>query len=117
MDAQRRQVLQMLSEGKITIDEAERLLAALNSDAPAAPGAASPTKPGPRYLRVQVESSDHFGGEGPGKVNLRVPISLLRAGVKLASLVPPSALDRANEALRAQKVPIDLRQLKPQDIE
>jgi hypothetical protein len=118
MDADRKQILQMLSEGKITVDEAERLLAALDRDA-ATPGGAGggQAKSRPQHLRVSVESADHFGGDGPGRVNIRVPMRLLRAGVKLASLVPPAALDRANEALRAQNLPIDLRQLKPQDIE
>jgi hypothetical protein len=46
-----------------------------------------------------------------------VPIQLLRAGVRLASLIPPKALDRANDELRRAGVPIDLSQMKPEHIE
>jgi len=34
MNEQRRQILQMLSEGKITADEAERLIDAVNENSP-----------------------------------------------------------------------------------
>jgi hypothetical protein len=115
MNEQRRQILEMLAEGKITADEAESLIAALERDAPDPPPAAPARKP--KYLRVTVSSADNFGGDGPGRVNVRVPLQLLRAGVKLASLIPPQALSQANEGLARSGVPIDLTQLKPQHIE
>ena len=92
MNEERKQVLQLLAEGKITVDEAEQLIVALERDQ-SAPPQTSPDvdlrkKPRPRYLRVVVKSPDNFGGKGPGKVNVRVPIRLLRAGVRLASLLP-----------------------------
>jgi hypothetical protein len=115
MSEQRRQILQMLAEGKITADEAEALIAALERDTPDPPPAAQARKP--KYLRVTVSSADNFGGDGPGRVNVRVPLQLLRAGVRLASLIPPQALRQANEGLARSGIPIDLTQLKPQHIE
>jgi SHOCT-like protein len=118
MNEQRRQILQMLSEGKITADEAERLIDALEREQPESPpGAAPRPKPRPKYLRVVVNSSDNFGGDGPGQVNVRVPLQLLRAGVRLTSLIPPQALSQVNVELNKSGVPIDLTQLKPQHIE
>src|SRR5262245_19322608 len=105
MNEQRRQILQMLAEGKITADEAESLIAALEREAPDPPPTASGRKP--KYLRVTVSSADNFGGDGPGRVNVRVPLQLLRAGVRLASLIPPQALNQANEGLARSGVPID----------
>ena len=90
MNEHRRQILQMLSEGKISADEAERLIAALE-ERPAGSSenvSDSGAKARPKYLRVQVDSEDD-GHEGPTKVNVRVPMQLLRAGVKLAGLIPP----------------------------
>ena len=118
MNEQRRQILQMLAEGKITADEAEQLIIALERDQPdaSAPPSEPRQKPRPKYLRVVVNSPDNFGGNGPGRVNVRVPIQLLRAGVQLASLIPPQALSQVNEELRKSGVPIDLSQLKPQHI-
>jgi hypothetical protein len=118
MNEQRRQILQMLSEGKITADEAERLIDAVEREQPESPpGAAPRPKPRPKYLRVVVSSPDNFGGDGPGQVNVRVPLQLLRAGVRLTSLIPPQALSQVNVELAKSGVPIDLTQLKPQHIE
>jgi Fe2+ or Zn2+ uptake regulation protein len=48
MSEQRRQILQMLSECKITADEAERLIDALEREQPESSRAAAPRqKPGP----------------------------------------------------------------------
>jgi SHOCT-like domain len=118
MNEQRRQVLEMLAEGKITADEAERLIDALEREQPESPpGAAPRPKPRPKYLRVVVNSEDDSGGDGPSRVNIRVPLQLLRAGVRLTSLIPPQALTRVNAELNRSGVPIDLTQLKPQHIE
>jgi hypothetical protein len=116
VNEQRRQVLQMLAEGKITADEAERLIDALEREQPESPpGAAPRQKPRPKYLRVVVV--DNSGDDGPSRVNVRVPLQLLRAGVRLTSLIPPQALTKINAELNKSGVPIDLTQLKPQDIE
>ena len=119
MNEHRRQILQMLSEGKISADEAERLISAFErSAAPPAPSdTSSPRKPRPKYLRVQVDSEENDGHEGPTKVNVRVPMQLLRAGVKLAGLLPAQALHRANHAMQEQGIPIDLTQIKPENLE
>ncbi|MFC8074623.1 hypothetical protein ACFUN8_03670 [Streptomyces sp. NPDC057307] len=118
MNEQRRQVLQMLAESKITADEAERLINALERDRPESPpGAAPRPKTRPKYLRVLVSSEDDGGGDGPSRVNVQIPLQLLRAGVRLASLIPPQALTRVNAALDKSGVPIDLTELKPQHIE
>jgi hypothetical protein len=117
MNNDRRSVLQMLADGKINADEAERLLGALDrTDAPAA-GAAPPPPRGnlaPKYLRVTVDADVH--GDNT-KVNIRVPMALLRAGVRLSSLIPPAARDQVNEELAKNGVPFDIGQLKPENLE
>jgi hypothetical protein len=119
MNDDRRAILQMLSEGKITTDEAERLLAALDGTAHAS-GATDTAIPANRralkYLRVAVDT-DEPGDDGPTKVNIRVPLDLLRAGVRLSSLIPPQARDEVNAAMREHGIPFDLNQLKPDNLE
>jgi hypothetical protein len=116
MNEHRRQILQMVAEGKITADEAERLIDALEREQPESPpGAASGPRSRPKYLRVVM--ADDSGGDGPSRINIRVPLQLLRAGVRLTSLIPPQALARVNAVLDKSGVPIDLTQLKPQHIE
>jgi antitoxin component of RelBE/YafQ-DinJ toxin-antitoxin module len=118
MSEHRRQILQMLAEGKISADEAERLIAAFDAPATSASEAtASAGKARAKYLRVQVDSEDDGGHDGPTKVNVRVPMQLLRAGVKLAGLIPSQALHRANDAIHQQGIPFDLTQIKPENLE
>jgi hypothetical protein len=59
---------------------------------------------------------DNGKGTGP-KVNIRVPMQLLRSGVKLASLIPDHARMHVNHALREHGVPFDLGQIKPENLE
>jgi hypothetical protein len=117
MNEHRRQILQMLSEGKISADEAERLISALEERSPGQSSqSVSDSGTRPKYLRVQVDSEDD-GQEGPTKVNVRVPMQLLRAGVKLAGLIPAQALQRANVAIHERGIPFDLSQIKPENLE
>jgi hypothetical protein len=116
MNEQRKDILAMLAEGKITAEEAEQLIAALDRDQPPAvstPDAVRP-KGQAKYLRVVVDTLED--GE-PGRVNIRVPLQLLRAGVRLAALIPAPALDQVNAKLTKSGVPIDLTQLKPEQLE
>jgi hypothetical protein len=117
MNGERMQVLQMLSEGKVSANEADRLLAALERDeaigvAVEAP-ASRPTGQ-PRYLRVVVDAVED---DGPVKVNVRVPLQLLRAGVKLVSVIPPRAQDHINNAFSERGIPFDLTQIKPENLD
>jgi hypothetical protein len=116
MNDDRRSILQMLAEGKINAEEAERLLAALDRSEPSAapPPAAAGGKAAPKYLRVAVDTEET---DGPTKVNIRVPMSLLRAGVRLTSLIPPQARDQVNAELSKNGVPFDISQLKPENLE
>jgi hypothetical protein len=114
----RRRVLAMLAEGKITADEAERLLTAVEREpVPVIAGGFAPTRSSnsPKYMRVTVDANEP--GDGPTKVNIRVPIQLLRAGVRLGSLIPPRARDKVNEAMHRQGVDIDINQLRPENLD
>jgi hypothetical protein len=108
----------MLAQGQITADEAGRLIAALENEAPqaGAPGVSEPaSKPRPKYLRV-VATEHNWRGE-PVNVNVRVPLGLLRAGVKLTGLIPKQARDRVNAALQQDGVPFDLNQITADNME
>ncbi|MEV4107550.1 hypothetical protein [Nonomuraea sp. NPDC049695] len=115
MNEQRKDVLGMLAEGQITVEEAERLIAALERAEPPAASPAVRPKGKAKYLRVVMEFLEEDGESG--RLNVRVPLQLLRAGVQLAALVPPKALDRANAELSKSGVPIDLTQIKPEQLE
>ncbi len=117
MNENRRKILDMLAQGQITADEAERLIAALEKESPAAPGNGSESRPKarPKYLRVVVASDGKR--DNTTTMNIRVPMQLLRAGVKLGSLIPVHARDQVNDALREKGVHVDLSQIKPENLE
>ena len=130
MNENRRQILEMLSTGKITADEAERLIAALESGPATTVGEHMGSIPGPngaaagavktraKYLRVLVEADEQMTGmKGPTSVNIRVPMQLLRAGVRLASLIPAQAHSQLDKALNRHGVPLTLSQIKPENLE
>jgi hypothetical protein len=108
----------MLADGKVTADEAERLIAALDSHASTSLASAGSTDPArrPKYLRVVVDAEDKHRG-GPVKVNVRVPLQLLRAGVRFSALVPSQARDQVNQALHKEGIPFDIDQLKPENLD
>lgn len=119
MSENQRRILEMLKEGKITVEEAERLLALTGSETGKGgtlAGAATGEKRSAKYLRVVVQP-DSEAGAGAERVNIRVPVSLIRAGMKLTSLVPSHAADKVNEALKEHGVNFDLRNIKDGDIE
>lgn len=108
MNENRRQILDMLAHGKITADEAERLISAVEKT-PAQAGEAV------KYLRVLVDANDAL--DGPTKVNVRVPMQLLRAGVRLTGIIPAQARDQVNDALRKEGIPFDINNITPQNLE
>jgi hypothetical protein len=122
MSGDRTRILNMLAEGKITAEEAERLLDALESRRPGEPaGEATPSVVKgdptpllttlPKYLRVKVD-----GKEGE-KVEVKVPLALVRSGLKLTSLIPPQAMDRINEQMAEKGISIDFSNFKPEDVD
>ncbi len=127
MNENRRQILDMLAAGKINADEAERLLNALESNPGPATSEFTGKTTGPdgatvktraKYLRVLVEADESMTGmKGQTTVNVRVPMQLLRAGVRLASLIPAQAHQQLDQALSQHGVPLTLSQIKPENLE
>tara|TARA_B100000315_G_scaffold164363_1_gene153009 strand:+ start:4705 stop:5115 length:411 start_codon:yes stop_codon:yes gene_type:complete len=111
----------MLADGQISVDEAERLLSLVDRPSagePNRPGMADTPRPSPKYLRVVVEpDSGGDSGSGGERVNIRVPMGLIRAGVKLAALIPTNAATSVNEALGKQGIDVDMHNLKTEDLE
>jgi hypothetical protein len=116
MNEDRKRVLTMLADGKITADEAERLLDAMGQPSATRIGSApvSASNGAPKYFRVEVNANEP-GDTAPTKVNVRIPMQLLRAGVRLSALIPPRARDEVNAAMAREGIPFDINQLKPEN--
>ena len=128
MSDDRTRILDMLAAGKISVDEAEKLLDALESRAATAAAAGSAAGPSegdsavkgdptplinalPKYLYVKVAA------DNGDNVDVKIPVALIRSGLKLTSLIPSDAMDQVNESLSENGMSIDFSNLKPQDID
>ncbi len=115
MSENRRRVLEMLSEGKVSVDEAERLIGLVDEDSAQVrvPQEVLPPRKGPaRYLRVVVDSNG-----SAEHVDVRVPLALIKAGVRLHTLMPGQAADGINQALKNNGIDADVHNLRTEDME
>jgi len=91
MRSEHKRILRLLDKGKISVDEAERLIAAVEGNY---------LKKGkdkkPRYLHVIVENDS----ETRDRVNVRIPIRLLGHGLKLTRLIPSGVRGKIEAALK-----------------
>ena len=121
MSENKKKILEMLAQNKISADEAYRLLNVIESGESGKEGpgqTATAVKDKAKYLRVTVLPDDEHEHSGNvDRVNVRVPMSLIRAGIKLTSLIPPEARDKVNGALREKGIDFDVRNVKPEDLE
>jgi len=119
MSKERHKILQMLAEGKVTVEQAEKLLAAIGAAEEAKENEAPEPEPTsnhvPKYLRVVVDghkrSHGHGDQNGDGKVNIKIPLGLIKAGVKIGSIMPGKAKNKVNSALHDHGINLDLNNL------
>ena len=82
MSEDTRRVLELLSQGKVNVQEAEQLLHALASGE-----AADEKKSEPRFFRILVSKPPRDGKKAEN-VNIKVPMTVVRGGLRLGALVP-----------------------------
>jgi hypothetical protein len=78
MSQERARILNMVNEGQVTAQEAARLLAAVEGPQAAPEGVA-------RWFRVRVADLE----TGRSKVNVTLPLSLVKTGLKLGARFSP----------------------------
>ena len=121
MSENQKKILEMLASKKISVDEAQRLLSVLEpegSTPESTPKAGTAAKTKPKYLRVcVVPGPEHEHGQEGERINVRVPMTLIRSGMKFTSLLPVEARDKVTGALREKGIDFDMRNLKPEDLD
>lgn len=117
MNEERMKILSMLKDGKINLAEAEELLDAIGGPEKTDEKRDETVESTgtPKYLRVVVAPGE--GKSNGEKVNIRVPLQLIRAGIKLGSVIPNGVQVRVDHALKEKGIGIDLKDLKSGDIE
>jgi len=120
MTENQKKILEMVADKKITVDEAYRLLSLIQPSAGGSGDSTKGTNPAVKYLRVIVDTEHHWENgydKGPQHINIRVPVALIRAGVKLASLIPPEAYNEVDSKMKNRGIQFDLRNMKPENVE
>lgn len=121
MSENQKKILEMLDEKKITVEEARKMLDLTASEDIAENSGNKGVlgrKGAYKYLRIEVSpGSGTESSSQTERVNIRVPLNLIRAGMKLTTLIPPHAADKVHDALKENGVDFDLRNLNMDDIE
>jgi len=112
MAEERMRILSMLAEGKITADEADKLLEAMaNRNKQASEEATKPaigsTKC--RYMYVKVEPKEGMPSE---RVAIKVPLALIKTGLNFSKFIPKEAQDKVQESMDKKGIPFNLCDMK-----
>jgi hypothetical protein len=113
-----RRILDLLAQGKITVDEADQLLRAMSTSSDAAQTAAAASNEpsaAPRYVRITVHKTpkDKTAKDDcrDKDVNIRVPIAVVRSGMRLGALIPGFPGDAVSARLRERGIDVDFSKL------
>jgi polyhydroxyalkanoate synthesis regulator phasin len=94
MSVERRKVLELLAQGKISAEDAEKLLDKLAEPASAEAKAEERSSSGankPRFMRIVVDKP------GQEQVNIRMPLSFMRTRTHLLAVLPPRVHEKLAE--------------------
>ena len=107
MSEEKVKILEMLSNGKINVDEASNLLDATMEK----------QSYNSKFLYVTIDPKETEEGKKLGKVFVKIPFPLIKAGVNIAGLIPKSAQDEINNSLKEQGMNFDFSNLNPDNIQ
>ena len=133
MSEERKRILTMVSEGKISVEDAENLLAAIGpSAAQVVPSAESRLDANPKHESIKMElNRDELNtlisdakprkkpqflrimadNQGVNRVDIRVPLAVFQAGLNIVKFIPDHAVQQVNTALEQRGLNIDLRSI------
>ncbi len=112
MSTEKTKILNMLSEGKINVEQAEKLLSAIEKNIDVVE--TSDHSGSPKFLCIQVEPKSKGDAE---QVNIRIPFQLVRAGMKIGSLMPINIREKVDSKLEENGVHFKLSEIDPKNIE
>jgi len=104
-----RRILDLLAQGKMTVDEADRLLKALAAVQPEAntSTADSSGRPKPSWFRINIHKPANEQRDAKD-VNIRVPVSVMKGGMRLGAIIGTFAGERVARRMRERGIDLDL---------
>ena len=117
MAEERLRILSMLAEGKITTEEADKLLEAMASRTMQT--SVEEVKPTNgfakcKYMHIRVEPKE---GKSSERVVVKVPLALVKAGLNFSKLIPKEAQTKVQESMDSKGIPFNMSEMKFEDIE
>ena len=112
----RRQILDMLARNRLTVDEAESLLSAIEGGVEPRAQSIGGARGRASHLRVLVTSLENDDEDGK-TVDIRVPLAALRAGLWLPGLLPRAAADGINRLFADRGVGLNVNKLRDRDVD
>lgn len=109
MSDERMRILTLLAEGKVSAEEAEKLLSA--TEKRVATPKTNPTKG--TYFYVQVDPKE---GKSAEKVMIKIPMALLKAGLNISKLIPLEAQDTIQESMQSKGFTFDFNSLSGENM-
>jgi hypothetical protein len=106
-----RRILDLLSQGKITVDEADRLIKAVSGDQPAATATADTAadgRPRARWFRINIRKPAKDQMHAAKDVNIRVPIAVVKGGMRLGAIIATFAGEKAAQRMKERGLDLDL---------
>ena len=98
---ERMKILKMIEEGKLSVEEGTKLLAALSDKRVPTPPRPPGAPGGPRWLRIRVTDVR----TGRSKASVQIPLALVDAGIKIGAHFAPEVegvnMSNVMEALRS----------------
>ena len=111
MTTDTRRILDLLTQGKVTVEEAARLIDATRAQA-GAPGDDAPVgeRPNPRWIRINVVKPAKEG-KREKEVNIRVPIAVVKGGMRLGAIIATFAGEKAAQRMKDRGIDLDLSKI------
>lgn len=116
MNEDRMRILRMVAEGKLSAEDADTLLQALDGQSQELDGSQKErtTDVRGKYLYVQVDPKE---GRSSERVSVKVPLALVKAGLNISKLIPAEAQDKIQSSLHESGVPFNLNDIDAQNFE
>lgn len=113
MSEEKTKILEMLSNGKITVEEADKLLNAVGNEKMLEQKNVPTDNTGSKFMYINVEPKE---GKSSERVNVKIPFALMKAGLNIAGLIPKEAQDKINEKMSDKGMSFNLSDLKPENV-
>jgi hypothetical protein len=110
MNDEKRRILELLAQGKITVDQADELMRAVDARRPDAASASTGEPSPPRWVRIQVQKQAKEGRD-PNEVNIRVPIAVVKGGMRLGAIIATFAGEKAAQRMKERGIDLDLSKI------